>query len=141
MTGQALQVMRAEAVNLGRRMAASCLNYDRTGRAVRVVQMRAVKVLERAFYLPLSRSGKPVVFELTMFEAMAFPHRESTPTDPAATPWLAVWSDGQGHGTYSLRWLCLAACGKAERQTLAELAMMAELSVGMERQGIQMGRA
>ncbi len=140
MTGQARRVTRAEAGNLARRMAVRCLGYQADGGLPRVVQIRAVKVLERAFYRLMSRSVGQLVFALTRFEATAFPRREATPTDPAGSSWLAVWTDDQGHGTYSLRWLSLAARGGADRQAVAELVMLAAQSGEVKRQGIPIGK-
>ena len=141
MNRQTRRMMQVEAVNLGRKLAASCLDYSPDGGLVRVVDIRAVRVLERAFTLLLWRGCKPLVVQIAAADAAAFPRRDGVPQVAEATPWLAVGMDGQGRANYALRWLWIDGKALADEQGIAELAMLAELSRETARHGFPMDQA
>ena len=134
-------MMQVEAETLGRKLAASCLDYSPDGGLVRVVDIRAVKVLQRFITQMLRGGGQPLVVALTAFEAAGFPRRAVQPDMTGGTPWLAVGLDGQGRATYSLRWMRFVGASRSEVQGLAELAMLAQLAIETGRDGFPMGDA
>jgi hypothetical protein len=131
--------VKADASKIAAQMARTCLDYTGNGVVVRVQDHRAVTVLERAFGAMLRGGCVPLAMQITPDVARAFPRASDAPG--VAKPWLAVGIDGQGRGTYALRWLGIAARNEAEERALAELAMLAELSRETGRQGFPMGQA
>jgi hypothetical protein len=113
-------------------LALTCI--DRGAAAV-AIDLRAVRVLERAFTLSLECGSKPIVTHLTPNEARAFPGQEMGPVKL----WLAVGIGRRGDGAYILRRLWIGSSVTADERDLFERAMLTELERAMWRRGIPIG--
>jgi len=134
------RTIKANAAKIGAQMARTCLDYTPSGAVVRVLDLRAVTVLERAFTAMLLGGCEPLTMQIAPEVAAAFP-RSSTAPNATARPWLAVGIDMQGRGTYALRWMHIVAPNGADQRAFAELAMLAELSCETGRVGFPMAQA
>jgi hypothetical protein len=138
MNREARRAMAAKARDAALRLAGATLDYDQSGRVVRVVDPRAQAALVRAFERMLRAGGAPQVLRLSDEAASAFP-RGGQPPQEGATAWLAVGVDCAGLASYSLRWLPAFRIDPTAQRAFAEAMLLSALAVECARPGFPAG--
>lgn len=126
--------MAANAGALALQLARTALDYDRSGRVVRVTEPAAQGVLCRAFERMLRAGGEPQVVRLSENEAASFPRGGQVPAQ-GASAWLAAGVDRAGLATYALRWLDVSGLEPMAQRDCAEFALRAALVIECARSG------
>lgn len=137
MNREARRQMKAEAERLATQLSLTCIDYDQTGRRVRVTNDLAIAALRTAFAAMLRGGCVPLILEIEEGAASAFPSggQDVPRVGPAMRPWLAVGIDVGGQATYSLRWLAAVGLDSEAERDWAEVTMLAQLADQMNVSG------